>query len=174
MRDAARAVRLAKKVVTARPESANYRNTLGVAYYRNGDDRAAVAELERAMSMQAGGNSFDWFFLAMAHWRLGDRNKARTLVRPGRAVDGPTQAARRRAVPLSRGGGSDAGRPRPALTHAARSLPVSGFSTSTSRRRFGAGINLSRILLKTAGAPIHGDTFDSHAGLPGPSAANGD
>ena len=77
MRDPARAVRLAKKVVTARPESANYRNTLGVAYYRSGDDRAAVAELERAMSMQAGGTSMDWFFLAMAHWRLGDRDKAR-------------------------------------------------------------------------------------------------
>ena len=78
LRDAARAVRLAKKVVTARPESGNYRNTLGVAYYRQGDDRAAIAELETAMSMQAGGNSFDWFFLAMAHWRLGDRNQART------------------------------------------------------------------------------------------------
>jgi serine/threonine protein kinase/Tfp pilus assembly protein PilF len=78
LRDAARAVRLAKKAVTARPESANYRNTLGVAYYRNGDDRAAVAELETAMRMQAGGNSFDWYFLAMAQRRLGDRNKART------------------------------------------------------------------------------------------------
>jgi tetratricopeptide (TPR) repeat protein len=77
LRDVARAVRLAKKVVTARPESAIYRNTLGVAYYRNGDDRAAVAELETAMSMQAGGNSFDWFFLAMARWRLGDRSTAR-------------------------------------------------------------------------------------------------
>src|SRR5262249_46047140 len=78
LRDAARAVRLAKKVVTVQPESANYRNPLGVAYYRSGDDRAAVAALETAMSLQAGGNSFDWFFLAMAHWRLGDRNKART------------------------------------------------------------------------------------------------
>jgi tetratricopeptide (TPR) repeat protein len=78
LRDAARAVRLAKKAVTAQPESANYRNTLGVAYYLNGDDRAAVAELETAMRMQAGGDSFDWFFLAMAHTRLGDRNQART------------------------------------------------------------------------------------------------
>jgi tetratricopeptide (TPR) repeat protein len=78
LRDAARAVRLAKQVVAVRPESADYRNTLGVAHYRAGDDRAAVAELETAMSMQAGGSSFDWFFLAMAHWRLGDRNTART------------------------------------------------------------------------------------------------
>ena len=79
LRDAARALRLAQKVVTARPESANYRNTLGVAYYRSGDDRAAVAELERAMSLQAGGTPLDWFFLAMAHWRLGDRDKARNF-----------------------------------------------------------------------------------------------
>ena len=27
--------------------------------------------------MQAGGSSFDWFFLAMAHRRLGDRDEAR-------------------------------------------------------------------------------------------------
>ena len=77
LRDAARALRLAKKAVTARPESANYRNTLGVAYYRSGDDRAAVAELEKAMSMQAGGTPFDWFFLAMAHWRLGRPRRGR-------------------------------------------------------------------------------------------------
>ena len=78
LRDAVRAVRLAKKAVAARPEYAIYRNTLGVAYYRNGDDKAAIAELETSMRMQAGGNSFDWFFLAMARWRLGDRDKART------------------------------------------------------------------------------------------------
>jgi Flp pilus assembly protein TadD len=79
LRDAARALRLAQKAVKARPESADYRNTLGVACYRSGDDRAAVAELERAMSLQAGGTPFDWFFLAMTHWRLGDRGKARTF-----------------------------------------------------------------------------------------------
>ena len=54
LRDAARAVRLAKKAVTAEPEYANYRNTLGVAYYRNGDDKAAIAELETSMQ-HAGG-----------------------------------------------------------------------------------------------------------------------
>jgi Tfp pilus assembly protein PilF len=78
LRDAALALRLAKKAVTARPESAYYRTTLGLAHYRNGDDKAAVAELETAMNLQAGGSSFDWFFLAMAHWRLGDRDKAQT------------------------------------------------------------------------------------------------
>jgi tetratricopeptide (TPR) repeat protein len=78
LRDAALAVRLAKKAVTARPQSADYRNTLGVAHYRSGDDQAAVAELETAMTLRGGGDSFDGFFLAMAHLRLGDRDRART------------------------------------------------------------------------------------------------
>jgi Tfp pilus assembly protein PilF len=77
LRDGALAVRLAKKAVSAQQGTAGYRNTLGVAYYRNGDDKSAIAALETAMSMRAGGNSFDWFFLAMAHRRLGDRDKAR-------------------------------------------------------------------------------------------------
>ncbi len=77
-RNAALAVRLAKKAVSAKPESGNNRNTLGVAYYHIGDDKAAIAELETAMSMKEGGDSLDWFFLAMAHWRLGDRDQART------------------------------------------------------------------------------------------------
>jgi serine/threonine protein kinase/Tfp pilus assembly protein PilF len=77
-RDAARAVRLAQKAVSTQLESGNYRNTLGAAHFRAGDDKAAIAELDTAMSLRAGGDSLDWFFLAMAHWRLGDRDKART------------------------------------------------------------------------------------------------
>jgi tetratricopeptide (TPR) repeat protein len=86
LRDAAQAVRLAQKAVAAEAQSANYRNTLGVAHHRNGDDRAAVAELETAMNLGAGGSSLDWFFLAMAHWRLGNRDQARTWF--DRAVQG--------------------------------------------------------------------------------------
>ncbi len=77
LRDPARAVRLALKAVTAEPKSANYRNTLGVAYYRKGDDKSAIGAIETAMNMRAGGDSFDWFFLAMAYRRLGDSDKAR-------------------------------------------------------------------------------------------------
>jgi tetratricopeptide (TPR) repeat protein len=78
LRNAALAVRLAKKAVTALPWDADLRNTLGVAHYRNGDDKAAVTELKTAASLRAGGDCFDWLFLAMAHWRLGDRDQART------------------------------------------------------------------------------------------------
>jgi tetratricopeptide (TPR) repeat protein len=71
------AVRLARKAVAARPQSGDYRNTLGAALYRSGDDRAAVTELETAIRLRAGGDSFDWFFLAMVHCRLGNGDQAR-------------------------------------------------------------------------------------------------
>src|SRR5262249_32155933 len=76
LRDPALAVRLAKKAVDARINDANFWNTLGVAHYRTGDHKAAVAELGMATSLRVDGESVDWFFLAMAHQRLGDRDKA--------------------------------------------------------------------------------------------------
>ena len=36
-----------------------------------------MAALEKAMELRKGGDSFDWFFLAMAHWQLGDKEQAR-------------------------------------------------------------------------------------------------
>jgi serine/threonine-protein kinase len=79
LRNAARAVQLAKKAVDAQRKSGLNWNTLGAAHYRNGDHKAAIAELETAARLrEGGGESWDWFFLAMAHWRLGDFNEART------------------------------------------------------------------------------------------------
>jgi tetratricopeptide (TPR) repeat protein len=42
------------------------------------DWKAAVTALEKSRELSKGGNSFDWFFLAMAHWQLGDKEQART------------------------------------------------------------------------------------------------
>jgi tetratricopeptide (TPR) repeat protein len=78
--NAAEAVRLARKAVAADRTSADYWNTLGAAHYRNDDNKAAIDALQKAMSLRAQGSSFDWYFLAMAHCRLGDRAKARTLL----------------------------------------------------------------------------------------------
>jgi serine/threonine-protein kinase len=77
-RDVARAVSLAEKAVSDAPKVGDVWNTLGVAHYRNGDHKDALADLEKSMSLRDGGDSFDWFFMAMAHWRLGDRDEART------------------------------------------------------------------------------------------------
>ncbi|HUE74171.1 MAG TPA: protein kinase [Pirellulaceae bacterium] len=76
-RDPAQAVALAQKAVELDPKNAAYPNTLGVAQYRAGDWKAAIAALEKSLELRKGGDSFDWFFLAMAHWQLGEKDKAR-------------------------------------------------------------------------------------------------
>jgi serine/threonine protein kinase/Tfp pilus assembly protein PilF len=77
LHDARRAVELAQKAVDLAPERGIYWNTLGAAQYRTGSWKAAIAALEKSMALRRGGNSFDWFFLAMAHWQLGEREEAR-------------------------------------------------------------------------------------------------
>src|SRR5262249_27718789 len=52
------------------------RNTLGVVHYRVGDWKSAVAELAKSMEFRQGGDSFDWFFLAMSCWQLGQKEQA--------------------------------------------------------------------------------------------------
>ena len=76
-RDAGRAVELAQQAVQQSPQVGTYWNTLGVACYRAGDWNASVAALEKSMQRRAGGDGFDWFFLAMAHLQLGDKEQAR-------------------------------------------------------------------------------------------------
>jgi WD40 repeat protein/serine/threonine protein kinase/Flp pilus assembly protein TadD len=76
-RDPKRAVELAKKAVELAPKEGNHLNTLGAANYRAGDWKAAIAALEKSMERRKGGDSFDWFFLAMSHWKLGQKNQAR-------------------------------------------------------------------------------------------------
>jgi eukaryotic-like serine/threonine-protein kinase len=76
-RDPDLAIDLAKKAVESNPQSRSYRNTLGVARYRAGDWKQAISDLEQSVSLGKGGNSHDWYFLAMAHWRLGEKEKAR-------------------------------------------------------------------------------------------------
>ncbi len=56
-------------------------NTLGIAQYRAGQWQAAIDSLNRSMQLYAGGDSFDWFFLAMAHWELGHKGEARSWYR---------------------------------------------------------------------------------------------
>ena len=52
-------------------------NTLGAAHYRAGNWKDSMAALAKSMELRQGGDSFDWFFLAMAHWQLGEKGKAR-------------------------------------------------------------------------------------------------
>jgi tetratricopeptide (TPR) repeat protein len=75
--DPAEAVVLARKDAELRPEHGGCWTTLGTAYYRVGDWQAAAVALEKAVNLRNGGDCYDWFFLAMTRWRLGQREYAR-------------------------------------------------------------------------------------------------
>ena len=66
------------------PQNWKFWNTLGVAQYRQGQWKAAVASLEKAHRLCQDRDEGTWLFLAMAHWRLGEEQTARTCY--GRAA----------------------------------------------------------------------------------------
>jgi tetratricopeptide (TPR) repeat protein len=75
--DPGQAVAHAQKAVELAPGSGSYWNTLGVAQYRNGDWKAAIEALMKSVQLDKRHDSFNFFFLAMAHWQLGEKDKAR-------------------------------------------------------------------------------------------------
>jgi tetratricopeptide (TPR) repeat protein len=68
---------LATRAVELEPGNTSIWNTLGAARYRSGDWHGACAALEKSMQLRNRGDSFDWFFLAVAHWQLGNKHEAR-------------------------------------------------------------------------------------------------
>jgi tetratricopeptide (TPR) repeat protein len=77
-RDAARGLKLIQEALKLRPGEATLLNTLGVAQYRTGKHKDAVATLEKSLAAGKGRwDGFDLFFLAMCHARLGEGGKAK-------------------------------------------------------------------------------------------------
>jgi tetratricopeptide (TPR) repeat protein len=76
VRDPEQALALVSQIARLSPRNAAYWSTLGAAYYRAGDWKASVAALEKSMDLRRGGDGFDWFFLAMARWQLGEKGPA--------------------------------------------------------------------------------------------------
>ncbi len=74
--DAIRAVGLMERAVELDPEVGGHQWDLGMALYRANRYKDAVAAFEQAMEMGDEGQ-WCWFFLAMAHWQLGDKEQAR-------------------------------------------------------------------------------------------------
>jgi tetratricopeptide (TPR) repeat protein len=78
LRDATRAVTLARRAVGLAPEEGHIRGTLGTALYRGGEWKDALRTLERACELQEGGDAYNWFFRAMVLHRLDRSAEART------------------------------------------------------------------------------------------------
>lgn len=85
LRDPARAVELARNAVQRMPREASFWDTLGVALYRAGDWEGAVEALEKSEALEPDTHlAHNDLFLAMACWRLGREDEARTWY--GKAV----------------------------------------------------------------------------------------
>jgi Flp pilus assembly protein TadD len=83
VRDTARALALAKRAVDLAPKSGESWTALGAAQFRVGDAKAALTALEKAAELQDGGTGIDFFFMAMAHWQSGNKDKARKFYEQG-------------------------------------------------------------------------------------------
>jgi tetratricopeptide (TPR) repeat protein len=76
-RDAARAVELAGKAVGHDPKRGESWGILGLAQYRAGNWKEAVAMIQKARTLNGG--EYVLFFLAMAHWQQGEKKLAHKL-----------------------------------------------------------------------------------------------
>jgi tetratricopeptide (TPR) repeat protein len=71
-------VKLAERALAKEPGDSNYLNTCGAALYRAGRFEDAVKRLQEAIKAEgAEGTVWDFFFLALAHHRLGNAAEAR-------------------------------------------------------------------------------------------------
>jgi tetratricopeptide (TPR) repeat protein len=78
LRDGERAVELARRLVDVEPANGNLWNTLGVALCRTDAWEKALAALDESMKRRDGGDSVDWYFVAMAHHALGHYDEAQS------------------------------------------------------------------------------------------------
>ena len=100
-----RAVELAKKAVELYPRQGLTGTRWAWPSTGPGTGKPRSTALHKSMELRKGGDSLDWFFLAMAHWQLGDKDEARKWYDQGRRVDGQEPAEERRTPPLPDGGG---------------------------------------------------------------------
>jgi len=77
LRDPSLAVELAQKAVGIEPNNGELWKTLGTAQYSAGNWQAAIDALDRSLRLSKRDSAMNAFFLAMAHWQLGQKDDAR-------------------------------------------------------------------------------------------------
>jgi serine/threonine protein kinase/tetratricopeptide (TPR) repeat protein len=85
MRDPLRAIGLAEKATQLEPRNPTSWHTLGNAQYRAGQWKAAGESFDKTMILANGGEAADWYFAAMACWKLGEADRARDLFQKAEA-----------------------------------------------------------------------------------------
>ncbi len=72
-----RALVHARKSVELVPTQNRYWKALGAVQYRVGQWEATIESMQRSLKLRPRGSSICWFYMAMAHGRLGDEEQAR-------------------------------------------------------------------------------------------------
>jgi serine/threonine protein kinase/Tfp pilus assembly protein PilF len=85
------ALELARRALKASPpENSSALNTLGLAEYRTGHWDEAIDSLNRAVQIDGNSDPTNFFFLAMAHWRRGDKGEAQSFLERAAQAARPT------------------------------------------------------------------------------------
>ncbi len=71
-----RALELAQHATELGPRESGALNTLGIAHYRCAQWQSAIGELQKSIDLRKGGEVWDWFYMAMALWQLGELEEA--------------------------------------------------------------------------------------------------
>jgi serine/threonine protein kinase/tetratricopeptide (TPR) repeat protein len=113
-RDVPRAVGLAQEAVDRAPKDVSCWKTLGIAQFRAGEWQAALKTLHQALDLGAGGDSWDWFYLAMAYGQVGEKDRARQWFDRACAATDKTTVAKPWLLRLRAEAADRLGLPRPA------------------------------------------------------------
>jgi tetratricopeptide (TPR) repeat protein len=84
-RDAQRALKIAKWFAQREPLRGECWTNMGIAHYRMGSFDQAIDAIRKSIELRGEGDSYDFYFLAMALWQRGDKEEARTWYQ--KAVD---------------------------------------------------------------------------------------
>ena len=88
------ALQLARAAVEGLPNEGGAYQTLGMAAYRNDRWAEAITALNRSAELDKGTDPADFFFLAMAHWKRGEKDEAGRLFQQGVALANKGTATR--------------------------------------------------------------------------------
>ena len=77
LRNPRAAVELAKKAAEREPKAGESWKELGVAQYRAGNFSESIAALHKSLALNCAEQAASMFFLATAHWELGEQEQAR-------------------------------------------------------------------------------------------------
>src|SRR5262249_39570045 len=69
-------LQMVQKAVEKDPNNGDFWNTLGLVHYRRGEWQPAIAALDKARTLHSNCETYDFFFLAMAHWQSGHKDQA--------------------------------------------------------------------------------------------------